>query len=267
MNAQLPTQNLRVAILGDIHGNAIALDAVLSDIEAQGGVDSYWLLGDYCAMGPDPVGVLEKISKLPNASFIYGNTDHYLTHNLRPGLTAEHVLTNPALLPRFVELRESFSWSQGAVTGGGWLPWLTALPLEVRLTLPDGTRVLLVHASPGNADDDRMYPNRTDAELKSVVAGCEADLICVGHTHWVIDRTVTGVRILNPSSLSDPFMPDLKAGYMLLEADSAGYQVHLRRVDYDREAVVEQLHQRRHPAADFVSLFLRGQMQAPWLRQ
>ncbi len=258
---------MRIALLADIHGNTIALDAVLADIQTQGGVDGYWLLGDYCALGPDPVGVLERITKLPKASFIYGNTDHYLTHNLYPGPTLEDVLAKPGLLPRFAEMLESFAWSQGAVTGGGWLPWLTALPLEVRLTLPDGTRVLLVHASPGSADDDRMWPNRQDDELKTVVADCEANLICVGHTHWVIDRRVAGVRILNPSSISDPFMPDLQAGYMLLEADISGYRVQARRVDYDREAVVKQLHQLQHPGRSFVSRFMRGQMQAPWLGQ
>jgi len=35
---------MRAAILSDIHGNAIALDAVLSDIASAGGVDEYWIL-------------------------------------------------------------------------------------------------------------------------------------------------------------------------------------------------------------------------------
>jgi hypothetical protein len=48
----------RIAILADIHGNSIALDAALADIEAKGGVDAYWLLGDYAAIGFDPAGAL-----------------------------------------------------------------------------------------------------------------------------------------------------------------------------------------------------------------
>lgn len=36
---------MRLAILADIHGNPIALDAVLGDIEERGGVDGYWALG------------------------------------------------------------------------------------------------------------------------------------------------------------------------------------------------------------------------------
>ena len=45
-------------ILSDMHGNPLALDAVLADIAAQGGVDETWVLGDLAALGYDPVGVL-----------------------------------------------------------------------------------------------------------------------------------------------------------------------------------------------------------------
>ena len=41
---------MRVALLSDIHGNSIALDAVLADIEHAGGVDEYWALGDLVAL-------------------------------------------------------------------------------------------------------------------------------------------------------------------------------------------------------------------------
>ena len=58
---------MRIALLSDIHGNPLALDAVLADIEAQGGVDTYWLLGDFSSLGYDPVGVLERVTKLPHA--------------------------------------------------------------------------------------------------------------------------------------------------------------------------------------------------------
>ena len=44
---------MRMAILSDIHGNPLALDAVLTDIQEQGGVDGYWVLGDLVALGYD----------------------------------------------------------------------------------------------------------------------------------------------------------------------------------------------------------------------
>jgi predicted phosphodiesterase len=40
---------MRIAFLSDIHGNEIALKAVLADIAGQGAVDNYWILGDLVA--------------------------------------------------------------------------------------------------------------------------------------------------------------------------------------------------------------------------
>ena len=48
--------SMRLALFSDIHGNPIALDAVLADIAAEGGVNAYWVLGDLAAIGYDPVG-------------------------------------------------------------------------------------------------------------------------------------------------------------------------------------------------------------------
>ncbi|HEV2659453.1 MAG TPA: metallophosphoesterase, partial [Ktedonobacteraceae bacterium] len=80
---------MRIALLSDIHGNTLALDAVLADIAEQGEVDRYWILGDFSSLGYDPVGVLERITKLPNVSFVRGNHDRYTVTGERPGPTLE----------------------------------------------------------------------------------------------------------------------------------------------------------------------------------
>ena len=69
---------MRLAILSDIHGNPIALDAVLADIQSQGAVDAYWVLADFAALGYDPVTPLEKMTALSHACFTRGNTDRYV---------------------------------------------------------------------------------------------------------------------------------------------------------------------------------------------
>ena len=66
---------MRIALLSDIHGNSVALDAVLRDVQAQGNADEYWILGDLVAIGPDPIGVLERLSELEEAFYVRGNTD------------------------------------------------------------------------------------------------------------------------------------------------------------------------------------------------
>src|SRR5215213_5675230 len=137
---------MRVAILADIHGNPIALDAVLADIHARGGVDSTWILGDLCAIGFDPAGVLDRLNVLPNVLYVRGNADRYVTSGDLPDPSFEQVRADATLIPLLAEVVGSFNWTKGYLEGRGWLDWLTALPTEQRLTLPNGTRVLLVHS-------------------------------------------------------------------------------------------------------------------------
>lgn len=69
---------MKIAVLSDIHGNRIGLEAALNDIQSRGHIDEYWLLGDYCLGGGDPIGVLKVLSDLTHTRFIRGNTDRYI---------------------------------------------------------------------------------------------------------------------------------------------------------------------------------------------
>jgi predicted phosphodiesterase len=258
---------MRIALLSDIHGNSIALDAVLADIEAQGGVDTYWLLGDFAAMGYDPLGVLERITKLPNTFFLRGNHDRYTVTGQRPGPTLEQAQANPKMIPLMLALATNLAWTQGHVRAGGWWDWFTRLPLELRLTLPDGTRLLGVHAAPGEDDGVGIIPLLSDDELRTLLAPAEADLVIVGHTHVPLDRTVDGVRVVNLGSVSNPMKPRTTASYAILEANEAGHTIEQRYVEYDREAVVQELQRVKHPATDFLAQFMREGVTPPWAQR
>lgn len=248
---------MRIALLSDIHGNDVALKAVLRDIEAQGGVDAYWVLGDLVALGPKPVEVLEQISSLQNLQVVRGNTDRYVTTGARPYPTHDDVHADPSLLPRLVQVAETFSWTQGAVTHGGWFDWLSALPVELRTVLPDGTRLLGVHAAPRNDDGDGVREDHSDSELRALLNGCEADVVAVGHTHRPLERHVDGVHVVNLGSVSIHVTSDKYASYAILASDYEGYSLTRRQVQYDRAAVISQLEQVRHPGRAFIVQFLR----------
>jgi predicted phosphodiesterase len=162
-----------------------------------------------------------------------------------------------------------FAWSHGHVAALGHLAWLASLPLEERLSLPDGTRVLLVHAAPG-ADgydgqrDRTVTPARSDDELRRLVAGCEADLVFVGHTHVPIDRSVDGVRVVNTGSVSNPWAPDLRASYVVLDATPDAYQIEHRRVSYDVGGVLRALRESGHPTYELIARNFRGERYPPW---
>lgn len=258
---------MRIALISDIHGNSIALDAVLADIEGQGGVDGYWLLGDFSAMGFDPVGVLERAAKLPNAVFTHGNHDRATITGERPGPSDEAAQAHPKLVPFVLSMAASHAWAQGQILASGWWNWFTQLPLETRLTLPDGTRMLGVHSAPGTDDGPGIIPLMSDDELRVLLKPAEADLVIVGHTHVPLDRSVNGMRVFNLGSVSNPLRERLEASYAILEANDAGYTLQLRYVDYDHEAVIEALRRLKHPAAEFLARFIRGEVTPPWARR
>jgi predicted phosphodiesterase len=249
---------LRIGLLADLHGNSIALDAVTKDIAAQGGIDLYLILGDLAAVGFDPVGVLERVAALPNVRCVRGNADRYLVTGERPAPSSEDVLADLSLLPKLLEVAESFAWTRGALATAGWVDWLAALPLEHRMTLPDGTRLLAVHSAPGCDDGLGLDPDAEDTELEALLANCDADLVCVGHHHCVIDRCINHRRVINPGSVSNSFPPDLRAHYTLIHADGSTCRIESRGVEYDREAVIAELRRRGHPATGYIVDFMRG---------
>ncbi|HYX51291.1 MAG TPA: metallophosphoesterase family protein, partial [Ktedonobacteraceae bacterium] len=244
---------MRFALLSDIHGNLVALEAVLADIATQGGVDAYWILGDFSSLGYDPVGVLERVTQLPNAVFSRGNHDRYTVTGERPGPTLEQAQAKPKLMPFLLAMASNLAWTQGQIRASGWWNWLEDLPLELRLTLPDGTHMIGVHAAPGLDDGPGIIPLLSDAELRALLAPAEADLVIVGHTHVPLDRTIDQVRVVNLGSVSNPMRSRLEASYALLEADSSGYKLQMRYVDYDRQAVIDELQRVKHPTVEFLT--------------
>lgn len=256
---------MRIAIFGDIHGNSIALDAVLDDIKVNGGVDAYWLLGDYAAIGPDPVGCIERISGLTNAKFIRGNTDRYISGDLTLGKDFENLLDNGEKALQMANVQQSFVWTQGAIAAGGWLTWFKSLPVELRETLPDGSKLLIVHASPGSDDSEGLHPKSLSSQLAELFGKDKADLICVGHTHVPIDIEFQSKRLINASSVSNPFPPDLNANYLILEANKEAYSIERNSVPYDHEAVIEAAKIVQHPAAEYIIGFMRGTNVAGWM--
>lgn len=258
---------MRIALIADIHGNPIALDAVLADVHRRGGVDGYWILGDLCAIGFDPAGVLDRLSALPNALFVRGNADRYVTSGELPDPSFEQVVANPSLIPLLAEVVGSFSWTKGFLAGRDWLGWLSDLPTEQRLTLPDGTRVLLVHSTPSSDEAHGLNPSLSDDALRDELAGCEAELICVGHFHLPMDRRLDGCRVINPGPVSNNFAPDLRAAYALLEADDQGYTVQHYRATYDLDEAKEAARRCGNPGAGYLLRFLNGEVRASWMQR
>lgn len=242
---------MRLALIADIHGNSIALDAVLADAAGQR-VSGYCFLGDLVD-GHDPSGVLERITSIANACCVLGNTESYIIAGQGPpALTIERVRQNPERLTDFQKATAAWAWSKGWLCAAGWFDWLLALPIEQRLVLPNGDTLLCVHASPGYADGPGIGPHTSDEELAELTDGCQADIVCVGHTHVAFERELNGLSVINPGPVSNPLAPDLRAAYAVLAANDLEVRVVHRQVAYDHGAVIEAAQRSHHPRARFI---------------
>jgi predicted phosphodiesterase len=274
---------MRLGILADVHGNEVALRAVLDDA-AGCQVDRWWVLGDLVLSGPRPAEVLDLLGSLPGVEMLRGNTDRYVLTGEQPPphATAADAARRVDLVERYGLMAAGIGWTRGVLSQAGLLGILTDLPGQLRLDRPDGTRVLGVHASPGADHGPGISPDRADDDLARVLAGCDADVVIGGHTHRATDRLVNGVRALNPGSTGIPQHPG-EAGWLLLEfADArerpadlargtdagtargtdagtaAGLRAELRMVPFDVDAVVRDLHARLHPNTEFLEAVLTG---------
>jgi predicted phosphodiesterase len=236
-----------VALISDIHGNSIALDAVLQDIEVIGGVDEIWALGDLVALGPDPVGVIDRLTSLAHCRFLAGNTERYVITGERPLPSAEEAARRP-MLPGLIA---SFSWAAGQLFAAGRLDWLAALPAELRGELSDGRVIVGVHASPGRDDGEGIHAGLEDAALDAMLREAAADLLFAGHTHEPFSRAVSSGRVTNLGSVSNP-TSDPRASYVVVRADRDEGLIEHRRVAYDVAEVMDQLVRQRHPGVGFL---------------
>lgn len=74
---------MRIGIVADVHGNEVALRAVLEDASGLG-IDRWWALGDLVLFGPRPVEVCKLLLGLPGIAFVRGNTDRYVVTDEQP---------------------------------------------------------------------------------------------------------------------------------------------------------------------------------------
>ena len=65
---------MRYAVISDIHSNLTAFQAVLQDIEARGGFERIWCLGDIVGYGPDPKECIELLRQYDHIC-VAGNHD------------------------------------------------------------------------------------------------------------------------------------------------------------------------------------------------
>lgn len=199
---------MRVGLVSDIHGNRVALDAVIADMPD---VDRLVCAGDVVGYNPWHAACVEWIRDRAVPT-VMGNHDRAVAgggnfaFNSMAGAGVRHA-------------RETVSEEQ--------IDWLADLP-DRRRVLDD--RVALVHGHPENPDR-YTYPEEFHPGLLG-----EADVLVLGHTHVQGHEVYDEGIVVNPGSVGQPRDGDPRAAYAVLDLDAM--TVDERRVPYDIDRVV-----------------------------
>lgn len=231
---------MRIAVLSDIHGNLLALDACLADLATQGGAEVIVAAGDLCLDGPKPKKVLQRLEEI-GAACVRGNTDRYLSEEnssekFAPGEAAQ------------------IAWTRRDL-GERWLEWLRDLPFALRIG-EDDNQLLVVHANP-KTDDEHIWPDAEESVLQQFVGDETATAIAFGHLHLPYVRAWRGKLLVNVASAGLPKDGDPRACYAIFTEREGGWQVKHRRVPFDVKRVATQLADCGIPESDELIATLR----------
>ncbi|MFC1672394.1 metallophosphoesterase family protein [Planctomycetota bacterium] len=226
------------AILSDVHGNAVALQAVLADIRKRG-IEDIISLGDLIGYGPEPIKCLE-MARSFNISLM-GNHE-------------EAVLFEPEGFSS--KAKSAVEWTRKRLSSvhmsGGEDPFEFVGSLLKRHSEDP---FLWVHGSPREPTQEYIFPGdvRRPEKLKAIFA--RFDGVCfVGHTHYagvttehmeflsppdmlnvyMIDQ---GKAVVNVGSVGQPRDGNPRASYVTFDGDSIVFH----RVAYDVQKTADMI--------------------------
>jgi len=219
---------MRIALISDLHGSELALNAVLADI-ARTGVDQLVCLGDVATLGPRPRQVLGRLAEL-GCICILGNHDEFMLD--------ERLIRSYSEVPIIVE---AVDWCRAELSAGD-LRFIASFARRFELKLNNSGTLLLFHGTPDSNMTDLLAT--TPAERVDELLGARrATVMAGGHTHLQMLRQHRGTLLVNPGSVGLPFKeyaagktPILlaHAEYAVIDAVDGDVAVSLRRVPLDK---------------------------------
>jgi predicted phosphodiesterase len=211
-SAQASASPSRVAVLSDVHGNAVALEAVLADVRRE--APDLVVFGGDLTWGPMPRETLALVAELDLPSvFVRGNAERSLlesqdeTSERARWMHRRHTADDLALLATFVE--------------------------NVAFDIAGLGPTRFCHGSP-RSDEELVTPRTSEARIREMTASISEGVLVTAHTHLQFDRWVAGIRSVNPGSVGMPYEDRRGAFWALLGPD-----VDLRRTEYTLDRAVE----------------------------
>jgi predicted phosphodiesterase len=228
----------RLALIADLHGNLLALEAVLADL-AREGVERVVCLGDVAATGPQPHETVARLRAL-DCPVVMGNADAWLFDP--PAAASDD--------PETRRIEEIDRWCAAQLSDAD-LAFLRDFRPTVSVPLPGGSELLCCHGSP-RSYDDILRATTPAAQLDALLGGAPPTLLAGGHTHERLYRRHGPTTLINPGSVGMSSDPPW-AEYALVSAPSESLRVEFRRARFDLDAFIATIECSGMPHADWLA--------------
>lgn len=232
---------MKLAVLGDIHGNLPALESVLAHAKAAG-AEIIINAGDTVGFGPYPEESVERVR-------------HEISLSVRGNFDEKALAARGTKKEAKASLKAYAAYSAYKALTSKSKEFLAQLEPQTRLSVGE-FRILLCHGSPRDIDEG-IFPDTDEERLREFATISGADIIVFGHTHIPFHRVVDGVHFINTGSVGRPADGDPRAAYALVEVKDKECIVKHFRVEYDVVSVVEKVRKDGHPKA-FARMFKQG---------
>lgn len=172
---------IKIAVLSDIHGNNVALEAVLEDAR-KNNVDEYIVAGDLITDFSQSNEVIENIKKL-TPYVIKGNREDYI---LKYDKTKDLEMWNSMQYSNIVNFYKGMSKEN--------IEYIKKLPETLSINFND-LRIKVMHRSPYSLYKDKHIENKE--QVRSMIFNdLEEDMLVYGHVHEEVKYVKKDNKIL-----------------------------------------------------------------------
>nr|WP_321299169.1 metallophosphoesterase family protein [uncultured Sphaerochaeta sp.] len=211
---------MKLAVIGDIHGNVRALEAVLTDVKACG-VNQILFLGDLVFMGLDPQLCFDLLMEQKPAVLVKGNTDANLEK-------ISSYIANTPFEKHMLKLMKYTSIRMHETSKKTIAEFAPTKRLEL-----EQHSILCCHGTPFSDTEGILANEPFSPAMAKMVSEEKLDIVFSGHTHIPADFMRDGVRFINPGAVGYSFDGDVRASYALVTLEDGSIRCQHRRLEYD----------------------------------
>lgn len=240
---------MKLAILSDVHGNCLALDTVLADIEKIS-IDHIICNGDMIQSGPQPAETVARLREM-KCSVVMGNSDAWLMTGVE---------TDAHLIPedRRQKLNRVREWSLAQLSIAD-KAFIAAFQPTIEISLGNGGNLLAFHGSPTNFDQF-ILPSMPEEEFQELLKPYAANILTGGHMHLQFTRRLRDSQnfFFNPGSVGVAYnheqtgagLLDRWCEYAVLTVTGMQVSLEFRRLPLDMEKMADIYARSGRPFAD-----------------